>query len=131
MSEGPARFGGRNDVVLVVVVDCDDLDRSAAFWCGVLGYRAEVSGPGRYRSLLPADGNGLEVLLQRVPETKSAKNRVHLDLRVPDLQGEVDRVVALGARRLTDQPITEDGWTWHVLADPDDNEFCVLQPPPD
>jgi predicted enzyme related to lactoylglutathione lyase len=130
MSEGPARFGGRDDVVLVVVVDCADLDRSAAFWCGVLGYRAEGSGPGRYRSLLPADGNGIEVLLQRVPETKSAKSRVHLDLRVPDLQDEVDRVVALGARRLTDRPIAEDGWTWHVLADPDGNEFCVLQPPP-
>jgi predicted enzyme related to lactoylglutathione lyase len=131
MSQGPARFGGRDDVVLVVVVDCADLDRAAEFWCGVLGYRAEGSESGRYRSLLPADGNGIEVLLQRVPETKSAKNRVHLDLRVPDLQDEVDRVVALGARRLTDRPIIEHGWSWHVLADPDGNEFCVLQPPPD
>jgi hypothetical protein len=35
----------------------------------------------------------------------------------------------LGARRLTGQPVTEAGWRWHILADPDGNEFCVLQPP--
>jgi predicted enzyme related to lactoylglutathione lyase len=54
---------------------------------------------------------------------------MHLDLRVPDLDAEVARVVALGARCVTDGPIEEFGWAWHVLADPDDNEFCVLQPP--
>ncbi|GIF00058.1 VOC family protein [Paractinoplanes rishiriensis] len=112
---------------LVIVVDCADLDRSARFWCGVLGYTAAApAGPGRYRQLR---GDGIEVLLQRVPEAKSGKNRVHLDLRVPDLESEVNRVLELGARRLTDAPIEEDGWTWHILADPDGNEFCVLQPP--
>jgi predicted enzyme related to lactoylglutathione lyase len=129
VADEPARFGGRDDVVLAVVVDCADLDRSAAFWCGVLGYRAEPRSPGRYRRLLPADGNGVELLLQRVPEPKGTKNRMHLDLRVPDLTAEVARVVALGARRISDRPIEEHGWAWHVLADPDDNEFCVLQPP--
>lgn len=113
----------------MVVLDCADLDSSARFWCGVLGYRTDPSPSGRYRQLLPADGNGVEVLLQRVPEAKVTKNRMHLDLRVPDLEAEVTRVVALGARCLTDRPVEEHGWTWHVLADPDDNEFCVLQPP--
>jgi len=42
--------------------------------------------------------------------------------------GEVERVLALGAKRLTIRPVTETGWRWHILADPDDNEFCVLQP---
>jgi len=131
MINGPARFGGRDDVEFVVVVDCFDLDRAAAFWCGVLGYRAEPSSPGRYQQLLPAGGNGVEVLLQRVAEAKTGKNRVHLDLRVPDLHAEVARVEALGARRVTEKPIEEYGWVWHVLADPDGNEFCVLQPPRD
>ncbi|MFF5289131.1 VOC family protein [Paractinoplanes globisporus] len=131
MSSGPARFGGRNDVVLAVVIDCLDLDRSATFWCGVLGYRAEPSSPGRYQQLLPADGNGVELLLQRVAESKVTKNRLHLDLRVPDLESETARVLALGARRVTTDPIEEYGWTWHVLADPGGNEFCVLQPPPE
>ncbi len=55
---------------------------------------------------------------------------VHLDLRTRDLEAEVSRVTALGATVLTSRPIIEDGWAWHVLADPDGNEFCVLQPPP-
>jgi predicted enzyme related to lactoylglutathione lyase len=114
-----------------MVLDCADLERSAAFWCGALGYRVDPSPSERYRQLLPADGNGIELLLQRVPEPKATKSRMHLDLRVPDLTAEVARVVALGARCLTREPIEEFGWVWHVLADPDDNEFCVLQPPAD
>ncbi|GAB2943387.1 VOC family protein [Nonomuraea fastidiosa] len=129
MTGGPTRFGGREDVALVMVLDCADLDRSAAFWCGVLGYTTEPSSSERYRALQPPDGNGIELLLQRVPEPKTTKNRLHLDLRVPDLEAEVARLVALGARRVTDDPIEEDGWTWYVLADPDGNEFCVLQQP--
>lgn len=129
MTDGPARFGGREDVALVMVLDCADLDRSAAFWCGVLGYAAAPDANARYRALQPPGGNGVELLLQRVPEPKTAKNRMHLDLRVPDVEAEVARLVALGARRVTDEPIAEDGWTWYVLADPDGNEFCVLQQP--
>jgi predicted enzyme related to lactoylglutathione lyase len=114
---------------LVVVIDCSDLFRSARFWSGVLGYVSEPAPGGRYQTLVPASGRGLEILLQRVPEAKSGKSRLHLDLRTADLNAEVERVVALGARRLTGPPVTEDGWRWHILADPDGNEFCVLQPP--
>ncbi|GIF41787.1 glyoxalase [Actinoplanes xinjiangensis] len=116
---------------MAMVLDCSDLERSATFWCGVLGYHAEPASPGRYQSLIPADGNGVELLLQQVAEPKVTKNRMHLDLRVPDLESETARVVALGARRETDEPIEEFGWSWHVFADPDGNEFCVLQPPKD
>lgn len=129
-------------VVLAVVLDCADLDRSATFWCAALGYADpdELADPdaqepdaqdpaGRYRRLLPAEGDGVELLLQRVPELKMTKNRVHLDLRVPDLGDEVARLVALGARHTTGVAIEEGGWTWYVLADPDGNEFCVLRPP--
>jgi predicted enzyme related to lactoylglutathione lyase len=65
----------------------------------------------------------------QVQEVKSGKNRLHLDLRTADLKSEVERVVALGALRLTGEPVTEEGLSWHILADPDGNEFCVLQPP--
>ncbi|WP_199853304.1 VOC family protein [Plantactinospora sp. BC1] len=129
MTTRPTRFGGRNDVVLAVVLDCSDLARSATFWSGALGYVAEPPSPGRYRRLLPANGDGVELLLQRVPEAKRDKNRMHLDLRVPDLEAELARLLSLGARCLTERPIEEDGWAWHVLADPDGNEFCVLRPP--
>lgn len=114
---------------LVIVIDCSDLNRSADFWAVVLGYVPAGSESARYRSLIPADGDGIEVLLQRVPENKHSKNRVHLDLRTRNLASEVRRILGLGATQLTGQPITEHGWRWHILADPDGNEFCVLQPP--
>ncbi len=114
---------------LVIVVDCSDLDRSAQFWAAVLGYTAGDLGGGPYRSLTPVSGAGIDVLLQRVPDVKRDKNRLHLDLRTPDLEAEVGRVLALGATLLTGQPVVEDGWRWHVLGDPDGNEFCVLEPP--
>jgi predicted enzyme related to lactoylglutathione lyase len=114
---------------LVVVIDCADPVRSAQFWSAVLGYRAAGPAAGRYVSLLPAGGAGIEVLLQQVSDRKAGKNRVHLDLRTADLAAEVGRVVACGATVLTAEPVEEDGWRWQVLADPDGNEFCVLQPP--
>ena len=77
-------------------------------------------------AFVPEDGgNGVELLLQQVPERKAGKNRVHLDLRVPDLEAEVDRVIALGARSVSEQPVEEFGWIWRVLVDPDGNEFCL------
>ncbi len=114
---------------LVIVIDCADLDRSAAFWSAVLGYTGGQAVTGPYRSLQPESGAGIDVLLQRVPDVKGQKNRLHLDLRTPDLDAEVRRVLGLGATLLTREPVTEDGWSWHILADPDGNEFCVLQPP--
>ena len=114
---------------LVIVIDCADLDRSAAFWSAALGYTVSPAGTGPYRSLAPESGAGIDVLLQRVPDVKGQKNRLHLDLRTPDLDAEVRRVLGLGATLLTSEPVTEDGWLWHILADPDGNEFCVLQPP--
>ena len=131
MTRRPARLGGRDDTALVVVLDCGDLDRSADFWCGALGYVGPPAGtPGPYRQLVPADGDGVELLLQQVPEAKGGgKNRVHLDLRVPDLEDELARLLSLGARHTTGAPVEEAGWTWYVLLDPDGNEFCVLRPP--
>jgi len=124
--------GGAGD--LAAVLDCSDLDRSARFWTAALGYVEEASDAdsesNSYRSLLPRDGAGIELLLQAVPEAKRAKNRLHLDLRTRDLDVEVGRVIALGATLVTSEPTEENGWTWHVLADPDGNELCVVRPPP-
>ncbi len=121
---------------LVIVIDCSDLDGAARFWGAVLGYEASPPGDApagsrRYCGLQPENGVGIDVLLQRVPDVKGQKNRLHLDLRTPDLDAEVRRVLGLGASLLTREPVVEHGWTWHILADPDGNEFCVLQPPAD
>jgi predicted enzyme related to lactoylglutathione lyase len=79
--------------------------------------------------LKPQDGDAPELLLQRVPEPKVAKNRMHLDMRIVDLGAEAARLEGLGARRLGDE-IEEDGFRWFVMADPEGNEFCVCQEPP-
>ena len=111
------------------MIDCSDMARSADFWARVLGYVFEGPAVGTYQGLIPADGQGVEVLLQRVPERKQGKNRLHLDLRTQDLDAEVRRVVGIGASLLTSQPAQEYGWRWHILGDPDGNEVCVIQPP--
>ena len=69
--------------------------------------------------------------LQQTTDPKLSKSRMHLDLRTPDLVAEVHRLVDLGAKTVTDAPMVEHDWHWHVRADPDGNEFCVLQPPTD
>ena len=112
-----------------MVLDCRNLAVVAGFWSEALGYRA-TRGAEPYLSLVPAEsGTGPELLLQRVPESKRGKNRLHLDLRTQDLDAEVARLVGLGAHVVSESPLHEGGWTWHVLTDPEGNEFCVLQPP--
>lgn len=69
------------------------------------------------------------MLLQRAGDDKHHKIRLYLDLRTADLDREVERILGLGASRLTDHPVIEHRWRWHILANPDGNEFCVLQPP--
>ncbi len=87
------------------------------------------AGSPTYQSLILADGHGIEVLLQRTGDDKRQKNRLHLDLRTASLEEEAKRIIGLGASLLTGHPVSEHGWRWHILADPDGNEFCVLQPP--
>lgn len=114
---------------LTVVLDCVDLDVVADFWSRALGYRRAGRVHEPYLSLLPESGRGPELLLQRVPERKDGKNRLHLDLRTRDLDGEVRRLLDAGAEVLTTTALEEGGWRWLVLADPEGNELCVLQPP--
>lgn len=139
MKHQPTRYSGRPDTELALVLDCADLERAAAFWRSALGYvsdagdsqaEAEATDPtARYHRLLPADGSGIELLLQKVEDGKLGKNRMHLDLRHPDLGAETARLLAAGARHTTGELMHEDGWSWYILEDPDGNEFCVLQPP--
>jgi predicted enzyme related to lactoylglutathione lyase len=115
-------------VQLAVVLDCADPVALAPFWAAAVGYR-RVSGDGDpYVVLADPAGRLPELLLQRVAEPRTAKNRMHLDLRVDDLDGEVARLVAAGARPVGGR-VHEDGWVWQVLADPEGNELCVLRPP--
>ncbi|WP_327119801.1 VOC family protein [Streptomyces sp. NBC_01341] len=108
-----------------LTVDTHDLPSLARFWCGVLDWR--ILFEDEEEIVIGADETALPgMCFVPVPEGKTVKNRLHIDLSPDDLATEVERVIALGARRL-DVGQGEDV-TWVVLADPEGNEFCVLRP---
>jgi predicted enzyme related to lactoylglutathione lyase len=112
---------------LLWVLDCADPDRLADFWAAALRFDRRPYHPPYVRVYDP-DERWPDLLLQRVPEPKAGKNRMHLDLQVLDVAPEVDRLVRLGARVLS--PAHDDqGYLTAVLADPEGNEFCVIAPP--
>ncbi len=104
-----------------IVMDCNDLNAGLAFWGGALGLPATTAIIEEPYATI-GDIGGLHIVVQRVPEPKAAKNRVHLDIETDDIAAEVRRLEALGARRVT----RHEGW-W-VLHDPCGNEFCVFGP---
>lgn len=115
-------------------IDSRDPRRIADFWEAVLGWRRTHDDPDEVVLEPPAgtpeDGVVPDILFARVPEAKTVKNRLHLDLRPDDQAAEVERVEKLGARRVSVGQGEDVSWV--VLADPDGNEFCVLrQLPPE
>ncbi len=107
-----------------LVLDCSDPERLAEFWALALGY-GNLGTFGSYVALIPSGRPGPKLLLQRVDEPKSVKNRMHFDIEVPDIHAEAARLVGLGATRVSEQPLTEHGTSWLLMMDPEGNEFCV------
>ncbi|MFC0450381.1 VOC family protein [Rhodococcus jostii] len=138
-----------------VTFDCGDPAALASFWAEALGYRIQDPPPGfdtwdaalaamgipperrnDASALIDPDGSGPRIFFQRVPEGKTAKNRVHLDVRAAPgstgdermaaLEEECTRLVALGATRVArfePAPPLQGGHI--VLTDPEGNEFCL------
>jgi catechol 2,3-dioxygenase-like lactoylglutathione lyase family enzyme len=134
-----------------ICVDCGDPHRMVRFWAEALGYEIEDHAPLVAQLLeagavteadtLVVDGQRVwrdaaachdvsgdgrpRLLFQSVPEAKTVKNRLHLDLHVGPEQrdGLVDRLTALGARRIGEG--TQGPNSWIVMADPEGHEFCV------
>lgn len=138
-----------------VVFDCADPDRLAKFWASALGYKLQdpPEGYGSWEewlrkmripeeewtsssAVVDSDGAGPRIYFQRVPEGKTVKNRVHLDLnisggrdvsledRMKRVNAEVKRLIEKGAT-IYRPGILEDGEYWVVMQDPEGNEFCV------
>ena len=138
---------------LQIVFDANDVPRLQAFWEKVLvGYQVQPPPPGfatwedfardrgipedrwdGWGALIDPDGKRPRIFFQRVPEGKTAKNRVHLDVNVGEelkddertmrVKAEADRIEALGATR--QREATERGEFWIVMQDPEGNEFCL------
>ena len=141
-------------VNLQVVFDAADPGRLAAFWCDALGYEPQPPPPdfntwedwareigipeeqwNDAAAIVDPAGTGPRIFIQRVPEPKSAKNRMHLDIGVsggPTVPlAERRTAVDTAARRLTEagativEPMDQRGEYWVVMRDPEGNEFCV------
>jgi len=114
-------------------IDCADPHRLARFWCSVLDYEVQVEDDGLVTIGPPTVPLGRDCLdpvpptltFAQVPEGKTVKNRLHLDLNPTDREqdDEVRRLLDLGARRAD---VGQGEKSWVVLADPEGNEFCVL-----
>jgi catechol 2,3-dioxygenase-like lactoylglutathione lyase family enzyme len=109
-----------------VVLDCHDADALVSFWEAALGYRLVDRADG-YRILAPLEDQppGPILILQPVPEPKSGKNRMHLDVHADDPAEHVLHLETLGARRIG-TPIAAFGVEWQTMADPEGHEFCVV-----
>jgi hypothetical protein len=107
-----------------LVLDCAEPARLGAFWRPALDYR-DYYTDANLAVLVPNEGIASPLLLQRVPEPKVGKNRMHLDIVADDLEVEVQRLEALGARRIDEGVQSFGGTKWVRMADPEENEFCV------
>ena len=111
--------------IAVIAIDALQPRIVADFWCDVLGWQV-VDQDDTIVSIASGDRSWPTIDVVRVPDKKTVKNRLHLDLRADgvDTAHELERLLALGARR-TDVGQGADA-TWVVLSDPEGNEFCLL-----
>ncbi len=111
-----------------IVIRCYEFDRMLAFWQEALQYVPREPAEGGWVVLCDPEGRGPNVSLEKVPEPFEPigeTSRVHLDLYTNDQEGEVERLVELGATRYPRRYSPDEDFI--VLEDPDGNRFCVVQ----
>ncbi len=114
--------------LVALCFDAADPPRLATFWAGVLGWET-AHDPDGTTVLLPPDDTGFRIRLLPTSEQKASPNQMHFDLTSRSLEEQqrtVDRSLGLGARHLDVGQRPEEGHA--VLADPEGNEFCVIEP---
>ncbi|MGA2627527.1 MAG: VOC family protein [Candidatus Bathyarchaeia archaeon] len=109
-----------------VVIDCRDFDRMSTFWREALRYLPREPATEGWVVLRDPAGRGPNVSLNRDPEKPASPGPIHLDLYTDDREGEVKRLLLLGAIRHRPPELDED---FEVLADPEGNLFCIVAKP--
>lgn len=119
--------------IVSIPIDCTDAELLAGFWAEVLGWQIAERGWQKTEhgedgvSIAPKGGGSFEIDFRWVPTgAKQAKNRLHLDINPTDRDqdGELKRLLALGAKHVD---VGQAEVSWHVLADPEGNEFCLCR----
>jgi predicted enzyme related to lactoylglutathione lyase len=110
-----------------ITIDSADAARAAEFWSAALEQPVDPEPSVEFASIgMSVTGDGQRRwMFTQVPEAKQVKNRVHVDFGTTDLEGEVQRLVGLGAARRADHD--ESGSRWTTLTDPEGNEFDVVE----
>ncbi len=109
-----------------LVIDAHDVHAQAQWWAEVLDYTVTSDEPDNVE-ISPPDDRSPTLLFAQVPENKTVKNRIHIDVNATDRdqEAEVERLLGMGARRADVGQRSDHSWV--VLADPEGNEFCVLR----
>lgn len=116
--------------IAAITLDCANALTVAQFWSDALGRPIDAGEPAAspfFARIAAGEGDHAAptMMFIQVPESKSVKNRVHLDLSADDREAEVERLIGLGASRVHDKD--EWGVRWTTLSDPEGNEFCVAE----
>jgi hypothetical protein len=106
-----------------VTIDCVEPRDVVDFWSKALGVSVDQDHGGEFIIFRPLGADLPYLALQKVPEERSGKNRVHVDFGTEDRAGEVARLVSLGAKEIEEHSVP--GLDWTVLQDPAGNVFCV------
>lgn len=106
-------------------LDACDVQALTEFWRDAAGYEIDQKGYPYWSVLISEDSSTPRIIIVQVPEGKSNKNRLHMEFDVEDLEMESDRLVTLGATRVTKREFGDTHWI--VMEDPEGNEFCLLK----
>ena len=113
---------GETPRVSAIMIDCNDMEAMVDFWGALLDLEVASRYP-EFVFMTKVYGDGHNLGFQIVPEEKTIKNRVHLDLASPDREAVVERVIELGGTRLADHG--DDAFKWTTCSDSQGNEFDV------
>ena len=112
--------------IAYITIDSEQPRQLAAFWGQLLNADVTTEGDEAWLTAATDHGNGyVNILFVQNSDAKVAKNRLHLDLAPDDYQAQIDRALHLGATKADVGQTGEEPWT--VMADPEGNEFCILQ----